>query len=71
MGELLVTIFSTKVAKCYVTFWAILRNVTFQVKTFWPNFGKFWATFYFSFWSHCKRRIAVQIVTCLNGQDVI
>ena len=41
-----------------VTFWAILKYITFQVKvtvankSFLDDFTKIWATFYFNIWSH-------------------
>ena len=48
--KVLVTIFLTKVAQIFGDFWAILKNITFKVKTnvatFWATFGKIWATFY-------------------------
>ena len=47
-----------KDAQMYGDFCAILKNIPFQAKTdlstFWPTFGKIWATFYFSIWSHCN-----------------
>ena len=48
--------FVSKVAQMYSDFWAILKNIPFQIKTalatFWLTFGKIWATFNFSIWSH-------------------
>ena len=38
------------------TFWAILKNINFQVKVtvadFWAPLCKIWATFYSNIWSH-------------------
>ena len=43
--------------KVFCDFWALLKNITFLVKSsmvnFWATFGTSWATFYFSIWSHC------------------
>ena len=43
--------------KVFCDFWALLKNITFLVKSsmvnFWATFGTSWATFYFSTWSHC------------------
>ena len=48
--------FVSKVAQMYSDFSAILKNIPFQIKTalatFWAIFGKIWATFNFSIWSH-------------------
>ena len=48
---------ATKVTKMYGDFQAILKNISFQVKTavatFWATLGKIWATINFSNWSHC------------------
>ena len=33
-------------------FWAILKNVTFQIKTALATYGKIWATFNFCIWPH-------------------
>ena len=53
--------FVSKVAQMYSDFWAILKNIPFQIKTalatFWAIFGKNWATFNFSIWSHRMKMI--------------
>ena len=42
----------------YGDFWAILKNIHFQVKIalaiFWQAFGNIWTTFYIGIWSHCE-----------------
>ena len=47
--------FFSKVAPTmYCDFWAVLKNVLFQIKTALATFGKIWATFNFWIWPHCN-----------------
>ena len=54
------TYFLTKVAQIYVDFLGSFENINFHVQTalvtFWAIFGIFWATLYFSIWSHCESK---------------
>ena len=49
------TNFLSTVAQIFVNLWALLKNITFYVKTvvtaFWTTFGTNWATFNFHIWS--------------------
>ena len=73
--------FVSKVVQVYSDFWAILKNIPFQMKTaletFWASFGKNWATFNLSIWSHwlqlspewhkllfCDQLLSIEIALC-------
>ena len=45
--------FVSKVAQMYSEFWALLKNIPFDLATFWATFEKL-GHFNFSIWSHCK-----------------
>ena len=67
-------IFSQKQPKYSGTFWATLKNVTFEVKcccVFFGHHGKIWATFTFYIWSHCKSmwRISISFSARRLGQE--
>ena len=59
--KLFVTNFLTQVAQMYVDFLGSFENIHYHVVTFWATFGKFWATLYFSIWSHCTIVLIPQI----------
>ena len=61
--------FTYKSCQIFEDFVGILKTSVFQVKiavvTFWGNFIKNWATFYFIIWSHCQwAKPACWLVQC-------